>query len=190
MNCPYQAPLQTLLCVWRSLPIVAGIPELALCVSEYIDTSLLWTVEMAIKRGHARLVSRLLTRRTYSNSKELCDVRIGVAAAAGDIDTIKALVGLFPGLVLTCAGPKAATNGQIEILSWLHDRDMYHGWNGHICSEPQQLTAAMDRAAGNWRLDTVEWLHRGRTEGCTVNAMDSAVASGHLHVVERLAFGD
>ncbi|OWZ14785.1 hypothetical protein PHMEG_00011676, partial [Phytophthora megakarya] len=44
--------------------------------------------------------------------------------------------------------------------------------------------AGMDRAAGNGRFDRVEWLHRGRTEGCPVGTMDSTAT---LQVVEWLA---
>ncbi|OWZ03575.1 hypothetical protein PHMEG_00024669 [Phytophthora megakarya] len=72
----------------------------------------------------------------------------------------------------------AAFRGDIPWLEWAHMLGA-------------TVTTAMDRAAGNGRIDTVEWLHRGRTEVCTVDAMGSTAASWHLHVVEWLAvFGD
>ncbi|KAK1930038.1 putative ankyrin repeat protein [Phytophthora citrophthora] len=47
-------------------------------------------------------------------------------------------------------------------------------------------TDAMDDAAANGYLETVQWLHANRTEGCTTDAMDCAAANGHLDVVKWL----
>ncbi|KAK1946769.1 putative ankyrin repeat protein [Phytophthora citrophthora] len=70
---------------------------------------------------------------------------------------------------------KAAANGHLDIVHWLHDNYM------EGCS-----TAAMDEAAGNGHLDVVKWLHRHRAEGCTQAAMDKAAMYGHLDVVQWL----
>lgn len=47
---------------------------------------------------------------------------------------------------------------------------------------------AMDLAAANGHLDVVQWLHAQRSEGCTSEAMDLAAASGHLRVVRWLHY--
>ncbi|OWY91416.1 hypothetical protein PHMEG_00040012 [Phytophthora megakarya] len=75
----------------------------------------------------------------------------------------------------------AAFRGDISWLEWAHMLGI------------TSTTAAMDRAAGNGRLDTVEWLHRGRTEvvwlaanrreECTCRAFRAAATRGHLRRV-------
>ncbi|GAB9466062.1 Intraflagellar transport protein 88 [Globisporangium polare] len=45
---------------------------------------------------------------------------------------------------------------------------------------------AMDAAAECGHLETVQWLHLNRSEGCTADAMDLAAANGHLDVVQWL----
>ncbi|ETK73611.1 hypothetical protein L915_19482 [Phytophthora nicotianae] len=70
---------------------------------------------------------------------------------------------------------KAAANGQLEVLKWIHS----HRYDG--CSE-----SAMEDAARNGHLETLKWLHTNTTAGCTASAMDYAAFKGHLNVCKWL----
>jgi hypothetical protein len=76
---------------------------------------------------------------------------------------------------LKFAVDKAALNGHLDVLIFLHKR----GMNGFTAG-------TMDHAASKGRLDVVRWLHENRKEGCTTKAMDSAGYGGHLDVVRWL----
>jgi hypothetical protein len=70
---------------------------------------------------------------------------------------------------------KAAQNGYLEIVQWLHEN------RDEGCT-----TDAMNMVVQNGHLHVVEWLHENRDEGCTTDAMNIVVQNGHLHVVEWL----
>ncbi|KAF1321043.1 Ankyrin repeat-containing protein, partial [Globisporangium splendens] len=70
---------------------------------------------------------------------------------------------------------KAAENGHLHVVMWLHEN------RDEGCT-----TGAMDNAAAGGFLDVVQWLHDNRTEGCTANAMDGAAMFNHLEVVKWL----
>ncbi|KDO28563.1 hypothetical protein SPRG_06421 [Saprolegnia parasitica CBS 223.65] len=77
----------------------------------------------------------------------------------------------------TSAMDDAATNGHLEVVTFLH-------WN-----RTEGGTAfALDGAAANGHLDVIEFLHLNRREGCTTRALDEAAANGHLAVVQFLHF--
>ena len=48
------------------------------------------------------------------------------------------------------------------------------------------LKDALNWAAMNGHLDTVEWLHSNRNEGATYMALNGAAKNGHLKTVEWL----
>ncbi|KAE8984871.1 hypothetical protein PR003_g20166 [Phytophthora rubi] len=67
---------------------------------------------------------------------------------------------------------------------------LYLQWMMDNCDEPLPndavddiSTAAMDRTASKGFYDSVKWLHKNRSEGCTTAAMDGAATNGHLDVV-------
>lgn len=98
---------------------------------------------------------------------------------------------------------KAATNGHLNAVRWLHK---YHtdgctkvamnlaSLNGHLeivqwlhANRKEGCTTdAMDWAAEKGHLAVVQWLHENRTEGCTTEAMDCAARQGHLDMVKWL----
>jgi hypothetical protein len=67
---------------------------------------------------------------------------------------------------------RAALNGHLNVVKWLHENRTEGCTNW-----------AMDGAAQNGKLTMVKWLHQNRNEGCTTLAMNSAAENGHLNVV-------
>ncbi|OQR93501.1 hypothetical protein THRCLA_22309 [Thraustotheca clavata] len=84
---------------------------------------------------------------------------MNIAAALGDLDTIK---------LLHRAGLKYSSE---RILP---------NWIGF------KRCTVMDMAAATGRLDIVEWLHTHRKVRCTTNAMTFAIARGHIGMVKWL----
>ncbi|TDH72367.1 hypothetical protein CCR75_003407 [Bremia lactucae] len=71
-----------------------------------------------------------------------------------------------------------AKMGRLEIMKFLLQRQG---------EEHQRCTSnAMDGAASNGFIRTVQYLHDQRSEGCTVAAMDRAAANGYIEVVHFL----
>ncbi|TMW61215.1 hypothetical protein Poli38472_013678 [Pythium oligandrum] len=112
--------------------------------------------------------------------------------------------GKKPSVVRWKALNEIASKGALELLQWalatFEDTqlttDAMDGAaaNGHLMTleylhwERSEgcTTLAMDKAAGNGHLAVVEFLHTQRMEGCTVSAMNDAAVNGHLHVVKYL----
>ncbi|OQR90116.1 hypothetical protein ACHHYP_05803 [Achlya hypogyna] len=99
-----------------------------------------------------------------------------LAIVAGNLRHVESLTIWQPTWVSPDAVALAAICGQLHILQYLATMP-----NG------APTTTAMDLAAMNGYLNIVEWLH-GLSDGpgCTVQAMDGAVAYGHLDVVAFL----
>ncbi|KAF4319630.1 hypothetical protein BBI17_003756 [Phytophthora kernoviae] len=117
-------------------------------MNQYLDYSHVWTLERAAAQGMKYLVQHL-----------------ALSASKKPNDDNNSLVMDF-----------AASNGHLDILTWLHDTEQLDG-----CS-----TRAMDDAAKNGHLPIVQWLHKHRSEGCTTKAMDYAASSGHVPVIQWL----
>ncbi|KDO28583.1 hypothetical protein SPRG_06439 [Saprolegnia parasitica CBS 223.65] len=88
------------------------------------------------------------------------------------------LVRLLHGRRLKCstnAMDKAAANGHLEVVGFLHSA------RGEGCT-----VRAMTDAAANGHLEVVRFLHFNRTEGCTTRALDGAICNGHLAIARFL----
>ncbi|KAF1332576.1 hypothetical protein FI667_g3647, partial [Globisporangium splendens] len=99
------------------------------------------------------------------------------ALAMGDLDILDWLHTAFPGecsLVDPTRCDQQVALGKIDHARWLHD----HGY--------EFTKAAMDRAAERGDLETVDFLHEHRNEGCTSAAFSSAARNGHLDLVKYL----
>ena len=131
-----------------------------------------------------RAVNQMAIRGDLKIFKHLC--RRGQIRSKARVFDLAAKYGHMSMLIYLSRGPnqvacttdamdRAAGNGQLDVVQWLHE----HRSEG--CT-----TDAMDLAAGNGQLDVVRWLHEHRSEGCTTNAMDRAAANGHLRVVRWL----
>lgn len=72
---------------------------------------------------------------------------------------------------------RAAENGHLRVLRWLHEN------RTEGCT-----IRAMNWASLHGHLEVVKWLHENRREGCTEVAMDNAAKNGHLEVVKFLHF--
>ncbi|RHY16336.1 hypothetical protein DYB36_006238 [Aphanomyces astaci] len=104
------------------------------------------------------------------------EMALNAAATNGHLDVVTFLHDSRSDGCTTDAMDGAATNGHLNIVTFLH----HHRAEG--CT-----VKAMDMAADYGHLEIVKFLHAERTEGCTVYALNAAASSGHLEVVEFLA---
>lgn len=115
----------------------------------------------------------------FSPGLHICPIkRIIDAAAAGRLDFV---IWFFENRAEHIVGTTdnamdiAATNGHLNVVSWLHDN-----------SDQTCTTAAMNGAANNNHLNAVRFLHKNRAEGCTADALDGAASNGHIEIVRFL----
>ncbi|TYZ65988.1 hypothetical protein PybrP1_005002, partial [[Pythium] brassicae (nom. inval.)] len=100
--------------------------------------------------------------------------------------------------------PSGLRRGGLEMLKWLHDRDLMQGTRGwmdravrtgdlgaikwvheHIPSDTYS-TDAMNYAARSGHFDVIQWLIANRPEGYSSATMDGAAAGGHFKIVKWL----
>lgn len=71
----------------------------------------------------------------------------------------------------------AAENGQLHVVKWLHKNKQH---------DSTRYGKAINHAARNGHLHVVKWLHENTHERCTESAMEWAAKNGHMQVVEYL----
>jgi len=177
--------------------------------------------------GQMELVSSL-----YDNGAEGCtSASIDYATINGNLDVVQWLHSKGFGCS-TNAMDSAAENGHLAVVQFLHENrlegctsaafkaavdndhldvaqylfehrrgDCTSAWMDEVagesglemlkwlqsnCPNAECTVNAMDSAAANGHLDVVEFLHENRREGCTTSAMDKAAQNGHLEVVKFL----
>ena len=83
-------------------------------------------------------------------------------------------------------------NAMEVLMSEYDDENMDHvvaNGKHHLLNRRSTLTtAAMDGAARNGHITTVQFLHENRKEGCTTAAVDGAATFGHHEIVRWLLF--
>lgn len=71
----------------------------------------------------------------------------------------------------------ALSRSYIDIIEWCHKLPEFdHVWSN----------ACMDVAARHGQINSLNWLHRNRNEGCSYLATINAASNGHLHVLKWL----
>ncbi|OQS03385.1 hypothetical protein THRCLA_04316 [Thraustotheca clavata] len=108
--------------------------------------------------------------KEWSKSKAM-----DIAAALGDLDTIKLLHRSGIKCCTVDAMNKAAAIGRIDIAEWLH----IHRTEG--CSEN-----AITYAIAGKHFDMVKWLHEVRGVNCTMDGLSTAAYMGDLEMVKYL----
>ncbi|KAF0719834.1 Aste57867_754 [Aphanomyces stellatus] len=132
-------------------------------------------IHVAADRGHVNVLA--LFHRTKILLVGRCTTwAMDRAAANGHLAVLAFLHTHRPdvGWATSAAIDMAASYGHLEVVRWLHD-------HGATCT-----SLAMDGAAASGHLKIVKFLHRHRHEGATPAAMDGAAWKGHLKVVKFL----
>lgn len=137
-------------------------------------------MNFAAMNGHLHVVKWL-----HENRTEGCTIdAMSRAAASGHLNVVKFLhknrrEGLTSHSIVA-----ASCGGHLEVLQWLHR-------HCRLSPSREALSSAMDIAAGNGFLGTVQWLASTHNACCSSIAMDLAARNGHfdIMVVMRLEFG-
>ncbi|POM60665.1 hypothetical protein PHPALM_30453 [Phytophthora palmivora] len=114
----------------------------------------------------------------YAYSRGLGKPRSSTLVAAASNGHLEIVTWLYDEVhlpLIAGAMRRAAENGHLSVVQRLHDKD---------CEQGDVWT--MDSAAKNGHLDVVEWLHEYRNEGCSSKTMSWAAGHGHLEVVKWL----
>jgi len=136
-------------------------------------------VENAAERGHLKVLEFLydISERQGMQMQRQAQGALDKAAENGFLDALKWLHSRnFQGCT-SAAMDRSAAAGFLDMVEWLH----YNRSEGGTCM-------AMDCAAKNGHFAVLLWLHQNRSEGCSYEAMDFAAENGHLHIVEWLHF--
>ncbi|EGG19953.1 hypothetical protein DFA_07063 [Cavenderia fasciculata] len=141
-------------------------------------TSLFSDYTLCRANSHFDIFKYLVENLTDKSYLKDADGYLEGAISSGNLDFVKYVyfnVTKDPGYGID----KAAENGFIEIIKFLHDNKV---------GKSENWEAAMSHAVMNGDLSMVEWLHHNRTESRTTNEMDYACSYGHISIVEWLHF--
>jgi proteasome lid subunit RPN8/RPN11 len=179
-----------------------GNVEMAAWLSPLEPAAVKMLLPRAIKSGSLRMIQWAIS---HVEGEGCTESSMTLAVAGGHLQLAQWLQPTYPH-VSARSLLKAAAHGHFNMITWalrssivdnsdtLSSAIDYAAANGrldtvqllHTTSRGRCSTTAMDGAAKAGHLEIIKWLHDNRNEGCSTLAMDGAATHGHLPVVKWL----
>lgn len=173
---PQLPPLVSVAVVCRSHATLAALAPVITLISEFVDTSVYWTIPSASRRETSiPLLRRILARQNQSDPpidpyhrSQLFALGVKKAASRGNLETVKWLCTEYaPGNVVIEGAYKATEHGHLHVLKWLHEEyGHFHVSNGMVsralnhpslCLNPPNDSLG-SREKITARLEAIRWL--------------------------------